>query len=273
MKSIEAAPEGELIQAASLPIQSLVIVEEPLRINLLQQLLRHFGFGIEVCRGGDSANEKIGRSKFDLIVVDCDGAACDATTFQAIRNSLSNRRSIVVALTDRNVAIGDLYRLGANFVVQKPLTSDLMTRTLRVAYGLAIQERRAYFRCPVDFPIILDLPGASYRCRAANVSQGGLSLELPNRVRVGHSVTLTFVLPEATEAIRARAEVVWSDVMGKTGVRFVELSSRAQNSLREWLARELDRRLALPCMKPIGLHAVASRALGRRATCVPALAG
>ena len=68
--------------------------------------------------------------------------------------------------------------MGANFVLDKPISLDRATRSVRAAQGLIMRERRRYHRHLVKATgaILVD-QGAELPLNITNISHGGISIE------------------------------------------------------------------------------------------------
>ncbi len=72
-----------------------------------------------------------------------------------------------------------------------------------------------------------------------NLSESGLAIQAVGRLHPNQVVHLRFELLKPKIRIDATGEVVWADVSGQAGVRFVDLPVRAQHQLRDWILTDL----------------------------------
>jgi hypothetical protein len=54
---------------------------------------------------------------------------------------------------------------------------------------------------------------------------------------------LQFTLPETNLRFDMEAEIIWADVKGRAGLRFVNVSKTSQERLEEWLDNRLEEEL------------------------------
>src|SRR5579884_2239207 len=93
-----------------------------------------------------SAWDKLSRRKYEALVVDC-GLGHEAFSFlQRVRNCAANRTAVTFAITEDQRDTGLALKHGYAFALERPLTRESISHTLRVAYGLIVRERRRYFR-------------------------------------------------------------------------------------------------------------------------------
>ncbi len=113
-------------------------------------------------------------------------------------------------------------------------------------YGLVNFERRKYPRIDVDLPVEYG-PTELFvkQGHAANVSEGGLLLYLPERMEIGQHLAVKLFFPSEPklEVIEAVVRVVWLDIAPmekgwrdyRTGVIFAEISSEALFRVKRFL--------------------------------------
>jgi hypothetical protein len=54
-------------------------------------------------------------------------------------------------------------------------------------------------------------------------------------------VRVCFELPKTKLAVKAAGEIAWTDQLGNTGVRFVQMNKRTAQDLQLWLAQQYFR--------------------------------
>jgi len=116
----------------------------------------------------------------------------------------------------------------------------------KVRSGIVNFERRKHPRISVDLPIEysrVENAANPRNGRAANASQGGLLVYLPELVQVGHSLRLTIYFSIPTiQKVELTAEVAWVDIpMGekpaeyRAGLKFLEILPEDQEKLTQFL--------------------------------------
>jgi transcriptional regulator with PAS, ATPase and Fis domain len=105
--------------------------------------------------------------------------------------------------------------------------------------GTLSGHEKLYFRASVAMPVSITTKDAQYNATAVNVSAGGLALQdVRDPFRLPEAFEVDFTLPETAETFRAHAQIVWADVQGKAGIRFLDLLPERQDCLRHWLKRK-----------------------------------
>ena len=112
-------------------------------------------------------------------------------------------------------------------------------------YGVVNFNKRKYPRFNIDLPIEYCRTDLFVeRGHAANASEGGLLIYLPEHMDIGNHLRLKLYFSMGSEmnAIETLVEVVWVDVhLGmdwgeyRTGVKFVQISTEDLSTLRNFL--------------------------------------
>ena len=223
---------------------ALVISEDAAAIEQLTAPLRQFAITLRVCPDIDQATDLLGSRKFEAVIVDLILGYRAMRLLQQVHESPSNRTAVTFAITSSREEAGLALQRGAHFLLERPLSAESLSHTVRAAYGSILRERRRYFRYPITAPILVrrsgnpQLPG-----QMMNISERGLALKTPVSLSVGSEATLQFVLPDLSVPITAEAKVCWSNALGHAGLQFVALSGEASGKLSAWLANRLEEQL------------------------------
>ena len=199
----------------------------------------------------DAARQTIDRRKFDAILIDCDDVQSGCDLIRELRKGKSNSKSIVFAITNRVTSVKDAFAIGANFVLDKPVSADRAARSLRAAHRLILRERRRYHRHPlqttahVSYGNLRDVP-----IPLSNISEGGLALATARTADMKGPVSLRFELPGCNRSLEAKGEFVWTNDAGRVGVRFTAVPPTTKSELDAWIARQID--MAAPALMSVG---------------------
>jgi CheY-like chemotaxis protein len=220
-------------------LRSLLLSQDSEMIDVLQTALGDLGIGVELYSSSSWALEDVRQHKFDAVIVDCDTAG--GTEFlNSVRNSPSNSRSLTFAIVSSDIGLPVAFQMGANLALQKPISVDTARSSLRAAYGLIMQERRRYFRYPVDLPVqVCPDEETILNAIAINVSEGGMALKCERELQANSLVRLSFYLPGTNSGMELGATVVWKDPLGRAGVRFESPSVTTRHRLNEWLESQM----------------------------------
>jgi c-di-GMP-binding flagellar brake protein YcgR len=150
----------------------------------------------------------------------------------------------VLAILNSNDEMPDAFRAGASFVLVKPLSSQVLMRTLRVSYPLMVHERRRSFRCPLQIPVYVAVgSGPELTATSANISELGIALTKVPGLKAKDKVVLLLTLPGTDVTTKINAEVCWRNDTGSAGMEFVNVSMAVKEQLASWLADKLEQYL------------------------------
>ncbi len=216
-------------------LRSLLLSQDEEMIGVLRQALSDLGIDVEVYSTAPWAGEGTFDHHFDAVIVDFDVTGADEF-LRAVRGTDSNHHSLTFAIVSSDVGLPAAFAMGANLALQKPVSLDKARSGLRAAYGLIMQERRRYFRVPIETMVTVHPDEhTSIVAITMNVSEGGMALKCERELSVNGLVKLSFRLPGMPDELDARALVMWRDPRGHAGVRFEGLSQSVRHRLSDWL--------------------------------------
>jgi len=197
------------------------------------------------------------RKKFEAVIVDF-GLGQAEQMLERVRLSEINRTVVTFAITDPLKP--EAFEIQANFVMAKPLSANLVGRTLKAAFGLMVRERRRYFRCPTAIAAVVQSNGKEFSCHVVNISEKGMAVtELPS-LKPGSQLRVLFTLPGQRAQFIVESEVCWHDEKGRAGLRSFDFPSRAVLP-----TAGLDRRQARRGHTGNGSSSISERMSGLRA--------
>jgi len=174
--------------------------------------------------------------KYEGLVLDFDTIPAAIPVLARVRESRPNKDAVVFAVATgadrRDRALQD----GAHFLLQRPIDSIEIKRTLHTAFDLMRGERRRYFRCAADLPVELMFitSGKSLQCITMNVSSNGMAVKTPVPLKLAETMDIALLLPE-TGTVRATGIVIWDDRHGKCGLKLQCSGPEMRKKLDSWL--------------------------------------
>ncbi len=234
------------MESSAQNLQALVVCSDDKIIRALRRVLSDLEIAVEFCSDADSAVNKLTRRRFESVIVDCAEPDLAAKVFASVRSALCNKRSIAVALIDRQKAVRTAFELGAHFVLYKPISAERAQNSFRAARALMKCERRRNARVPVEIAVALtgDRGTPQRKAISCDLGLGGMSLKLSRRALSAGALHVKFELPGAEFSIECAAEVAWDGGGSQAGIRFVNLSTVQRDHLKSWLGRHA------PTMEP-----------------------
>jgi CheY-like chemotaxis protein len=222
-------------------LESLLLSQDPELVRVVRPTLEKLAIDVEICHEARAAADILISEKFDAVIVDCDDLKGGLEVLQGLRSTPSNKNSVTFAiLNGKKTKTQDAFGMGANFVLQKPISTLNASRCFHAALNFMVRERRRYFRHPVKMPVQIILGEKTVRAISTNLSESGIALVLHEALPKGATPLLQFTLPETTQKLGLEAEVVWADVKGHAGLRFHNVAKESQAMLEKWLDDRLE---------------------------------
>jgi len=217
-------------------LQCLLVTHDSHLLGHVKTTLNEHGALLDLRQDSASATELASRRHWDGVVIDCDDVPGGTEAITRVRNSHSNKHTVMFAILSGLTSVEEALDLGANFVFSKPLQQTRWTNVLDAAIPMLQREHRRYFRYSADLPVRLHKhDGEILRARMKNVSEGGLAIQPIDPVRLEGVIDVEFYLPSIEpQGFRAKAEVVWSDAL-VTGLRFLHADKSSGRALQSWL--------------------------------------
>src|SRR3982075_1999493 len=197
-------------------LDSLLLSRDTNLVRVIRPTMEHLSIDVKVCQEARAASEILISEKFDAIVVDCDDLTGGLEVLQGLRATPSNRNSVTFAiLNGKKTTTQEAFGLGANFVLQKPITTLNASRCFNAALNFMVKERRRYFRQPVRMIVHVLLGDKELKAASTDISEGGIALQLREALPKGVAPRLKFTLPETSLTMDIETEVAWADIKGR----------------------------------------------------------
>jgi CheY-like chemotaxis protein len=220
----------------------LVLCDELESLKVLCKALDEAEINRDICTEFEEASQLLNHRKYEAVVVDCDGMEQGAKFLRSVRRAPSNKQASVFALIAAESNAPTTFQKGANFALLKPLSLDVVSRSLRAAHSLMLQERRRWFRHPVELVVELKRHRVgTVHCVSRNLSEGGMGLRSANGISIGQEFEIRFRIPGDQNGIEGKCEVRWMDQNGNAGVRFLYLAQADYKRLKEWLQEQFEK--------------------------------
>ena len=222
-------------------LESLLLSQDPELVRVIRPTLEKLSIDVEVCPDARAGSDILISDKFDAVVVDCDDLTGGLALLQGLRNTPSNKNSVAFAiLNGKRTTTQEAFGMGANFVLQKPISTLNASRCFHAGLNFMLKERRRYFRQPVKMQVKVVLEGKTLTANSTNISEGGIALLLREALPKGATPQVQFSLPESSIHIEVEAEVAWADMKGLAGLRFHGMPKAAQAQLEQWLDDRME---------------------------------
>jgi diguanylate cyclase (GGDEF)-like protein len=219
---------------------ALLVSADPVTIQQFSLALRELSISLDACHDAASAALLLKRRKFDAVIVDLQLREHSGNVLDEARLSPSNRTAVTFGIGDNDAEVTSAFRKKSQFIFERPLSPQLIRKTLKPAYGLILRERRRYFRCPVSIPVIIQRESRDdILCNSVNISAGGMALSTQVPLVPGESVRIQFTLPDHEAPLVAESTICWSKT-GHLGIHFESISDVHTSELQVWLSQKLE---------------------------------
>jgi uncharacterized protein (TIGR02266 family) len=103
------------------------------------------------------------------------------------------------------------------------------------------KDRRGYPRARLKWPVVMETEEGSKEGVTRNITPDGCFITCRRPLRLNVVFQLAIKIPKSTNSIKAKAEVVWSNIYGPDdeisprgmGVRFIKISSEARKFIAQ----------------------------------------
>jgi CheY-like chemotaxis protein len=217
-------------------LRALVVCPDDESAALITLVLSELGMASEHTASVTRAVELLDSRRFDVIILDYRADPSSAEFLTRLRQSRKNRGSMLIAVVDGEFNARPVFGLGANFVLYRPLSSERTRISLRAARSLMRRERRRAPRIPIQETANVSYPGGPELSALLNdLSDGGTSLQTPNRIPPACKIYFEFSLPGQQQLVRLSGEVAWQDATGRTGIRFIDVPQSSRRLMQTWM--------------------------------------
>jgi CheY-like chemotaxis protein len=216
---------------------ALFLTRDDSRLEPTRKIFEEFGIELHATQSLAEVDQWVRSHRVDLVLCDCD--VHGAFQLECLQPNARWRGIAMVIL--RGHQARELRGKRVHFMVAKPFTADVLARSVKAAYTTMAMQRFATYRHPLALkPLAGTLYYRGYQralphTSISNLSQTGLCLSGPEPLPQGALVTLNFLLPESDEPLYVIGTVIWSDVSGRSGVRFNRLPAQQEKRLKESL--------------------------------------
>src|SRR4051812_4431575 len=126
--------------------------------------------------------------------------------------------------------------MGANFVLQKPVSTLNAMRCFSAAVNFMLRERRRYFRHPMEESATLTFSeGQKLKVSLTNLSEGGMAIFSRGPLPKGSVSSVSLKLPENASALDPKVQIAWIDVPGRAAFFFIKMPKESRTRLDAWL--------------------------------------
>jgi CheY-like chemotaxis protein len=214
----------------------LVCVEEE-AADVLRRVLEELSIHVEACPDFARAAVRLAQDRFDLVIVDGESNSDVVTLLRDSRMSRMNDVTLAVAVVSGQESIREMFSLGVNFVLYKPVAYERALSSLRAARAVMRKEKRKSARAQVHAHATVDYANVQHeKATLVDLGQDGMAVRFGKKIPPTGKVYFQFQLPNQKSSIRLSGQIVWQDWNGRAGVQFADVPKTSRRLLDEFLS-------------------------------------
>ncbi|MGA2019409.1 MAG: response regulator [Candidatus Sulfotelmatobacter sp.] len=221
-------------------LSSLLVCADDASVQVLHRVMEELGIKLELCADVARAAVRLAQERFDLIILDCEKQADMTSLLHEARTSRLNDTSLAVVVVGGQENIREIFSLGVNFVLYKPVSYDRALSSLRASQNLLYRDKRRKARATVHTHATIDYAGGEQaKATLVDLAEDGMAVNFGKRLPPTCKVYFQFHLPGQTANVRLSGQVVWQDWNGRAGIHFMDVPQASRRVLQEWLKMNL----------------------------------
>ena len=225
---------------AGMKLTSLLLCAEDAALSVLKRVLEELGIEVELCSEPVRTAVRLAQDHFDLMILDCEKQSDVMNLLQECRSTNANETSLAVVVVAGQESIRDMFTLGVNFVLYKPVSYERALSTLRAAQAVLFRDNRRNARASVHTQAMIDYAGVEQaRATLVDLAEDGMGVNFGKTLPPTCKVYFQFQLPGQTATVRLSGQVIWQDWSGRAGIQFVDVPKSSRRVLSEWLQSNL----------------------------------
>jgi CheY-like chemotaxis protein len=226
---------------SGMTLSSLLVCADAAAVDVLRRVLEELDMKVELCSDVARAGVRLAQERYDLIVLDCKKQRDAIGLLLGSRSSRLNDLTLAVVVVEGQESIREMFSLGVNFVVYKPVAYERALSSLRAAQTLLYRDKRRKARAMVHTQATVDYAGGEQvRATLVDLAEDGMAVTFGKKLPPTSKVYFQFQLPGQKPTVRLSGQVVWQDWNGRAGVQFVDVPQTSRRIMSEWLQKNLD---------------------------------
>lgn len=217
-------------------LSALLVCNDDAAISVLSRVLEELKIGVETCSDFTRAGIRSAQQRYDVIIADGKSANEVLALLRETRISRLNDATLAVAVVPSQESIRELFSLGVNFVLYKPVAYDRALSSLRAARAVMRKEKRKNARAAVHTHATVDYANVEQdKATLIDLARDGMSVLFGKKLPPTSKVYFQFKLPGQSSSVRLSGQLVWQDWNGRGGVQFVDVPKTSRRLIEEFL--------------------------------------
>ena len=217
-------------------LSALLVCMDKNAAQVLDRVLQELNIGVESCPDFVRAGIRSAQERYDVIIVDGKSSRDVIRLLKEIRSTRLNETTLAVAVVSSQESIRELFSLGVNFVLYKPVAYERALSSLRAARAVMRKEKRKKSRAAVHAQAFVDYADVEReKATLVDLAPDGMAVSFGRNLPPTTKVYFQFTLPGQKSTIRLSGQVVWQEWNGRAGVQFVDVPKSSRRLLDEFL--------------------------------------
>lgn len=227
---------------ASMKLSALLVCVDQAAAEVLRRVLEELNIRVEFCSDFARAGIRLAQDRFDVVIVESPSHNEIVTLLRDTRVSRLNDATLSVVVVNGQDMTREMFALGVNFVLYKPVAYERALSSLRAARAVMRKEKRKSARASVYAHATVDYADSQQeKATLVNLAQDGMSVRFGKKVPPTGKVYFQFQLPEQKSTVRLSGQVVWQDWNGRAGIQFVDVPKTSRRLITEFLDANLPK--------------------------------
>jgi CheY-like chemotaxis protein len=222
-------------------LSSLLVCADEASAQILREVLTELNIRVELCKDSVRAGVRLAQQHFDLLILDCENESAVTDLLRESQSSRGSGANLAVVVANGQDKVREMFTLGVNFVLYKPMTRERAMSTLLAAQTVLYRDKRRKARAAVHTQATIDYAGGEQsKAVLVDVAEDGMAVNFGKHLPPTSKVYFQFQLPGQNKQIRLSGLVIWQDWSGRAGVQFVDVPQSSRRLLSEWLEKNLN---------------------------------
>jgi CheY-like chemotaxis protein len=231
-------------------LSAMLVCVDKAAAEVLQRVLRELAIEVESCPEFARAAIRLAQQRFDVLIVDGESNAEVMALLRETRLSRLNDSTLAVAVVSGQESIREMFSLGVNFVVYKPVAYERALSSLRAARAVMRKEKRKSARATVHAHATVDYANAQQeKATLVDLAQDGMSMMFGKKLPPTTKIYFQFQLPGQSASVRLSGQVIWQSWNGRGGVQFIDVPKASRKLLSDFLQANLPTEVSLESSK------------------------
>ena len=217
-------------------LSALLVCVDESASQVLHQVLGELSIRVESCSNLPRAGIRLAQERFDVVVFDCQSQREVTNLLRETRPSRLNDATLAVAVVPGQDNIREMFSLGVNFVLYKPVSYDRALSSLRAARAVMRKEKRRKPRATVHAHATIDYADVAHeKATLVDLAEDGMSVRFGKKFPPTTKVYFQFQLPQQSSIVRLSGQVVWQDWNGRSGIQFMDVPKASRRLITDFL--------------------------------------